>query len=156
MIESLVRFLVPLSPALGLLLACAPPPPRTAPVGDVDPMSPNPAPTTTVTAEDIERSPTVSIEDQLAAKYPGVWVTRSTDGGIAIRIRGTSSVNGNTEPLYVLDGIAITPGPNGALAGISPYDIASIQVVKDATGTAMYGLRGVNGVIVIKTKKPVQ
>jgi TonB-dependent SusC/RagA subfamily outer membrane receptor len=42
------------------------------------------------------------------------------------------------------------------LAGISPYDIASIQVVKDATGTAMYGIRGANGVIVIRTKKPVQ
>lgn len=156
MIESLVRSLIPLSPVIGLVLACAPPPPRTAPVGDVDPMSPNPAPTTTVTAEDIARSPTVSIEDQLAAKYPGVWVTRSSDGGISVRLRGGSTITGNAEPLYVLDGIAISPGPNGALSGISPYDIASIQVVKDATGTAMYGVRGVNGVIVIKTKKPVQ
>ena len=156
MIKSLVRSLIPLGPVIGLVLACAPPPPRTAPVGDVDPMSPNPAPTTTVTAEDIERSPTVSIEDQLAARYPGVWVSRSSDGGIAVRMRGTSSVNGNGEPLYVLDGIAITPGPNGALSGISPYDIASIQIVRDVTGTAMYGVRGVNGVIVIKTKKPVQ
>jgi TonB-dependent SusC/RagA subfamily outer membrane receptor len=140
----------------GLVLACAPAPPRTSPVGDADPMAPNPAPTTAVTAEDIARSPTVSIEDQLAAKYPGVWVVRSSTGGIAIRLRGASSVNGSGEPLYVLDGIAIQPGPNGALDGISPYDIASIQVVRDATGTAMYGVRGVNGVIVIKTKKPLQ
>lgn len=154
MIKSLVRALVPLSPAIVLVLACAPP--RTAPVGDVDPMSPKPPPATSVTAEDLERSPTVSIEDQLAAKYPGVWVTRSSDGGVAIRMRGTSSINGNTEPLYVVDGIAITPGANGALSGLSPYDIESIQVVKDATGTAMYGIRGVNGVIVVKTKKPVQ
>jgi len=117
-------------------------------------MSPNPAPSTTVTAEDIARNPTVSIEDQLAAKYPGVWVTRGSDGGIAIRMRGTSSLSSSSAPLYVLDGIAIQPGPNGALSGISPYDIESIQVVKDATGTAMYGVRGVNGVIVIKTKKP--
>ncbi len=141
---------------IGLFLACAPAPPRTSPVGDADPMAPNPAPTTAVTAEDIARSPTVSIEDQLAAKYPGVWVVRSATGGIAIRLRGASSVNGSGEPLYVLDGIAIQPGPMGALEGISPYDIASIQVVRDATGTAMYGVRGVNGVIVIKTKKPVQ
>lgn len=96
------------------------------------------------------------MEDQLASKYPGVWVTRAPDGGLAIRLRGSTSVNGNKEPLYVLDGIAIQPGPSGALAGISPYDIASIQVVKDATGTAMYGIRGVNGVIIIKTKKTAQ
>jgi TonB-dependent SusC/RagA subfamily outer membrane receptor len=156
MIKSLVRALVPLSPAIGLVLACAPPPPRTAPVGDVDPMSPKPAPTTTVTAEDIARSPTVAIEDQLAAKYPGVWVSRSSDGGIAIRLRGGSPANASGPPLYVLDGIPIQPGANGALSGISPYDIETIQVVKDATGMAMYGVRGMNGVIVIKTKKPVQ
>ncbi|MDQ3674866.1 MAG: TonB-dependent receptor plug domain-containing protein [Gemmatimonadota bacterium] len=108
-----------------------------------------------MTAEDISRSPTVPIEDQLAAKYPGVWVSRSSDGGISIRLRGASTtISGSKEPLYVVDGIAIQPGPNGALSGLSPYDIASIQVVKDATGTAMYGIRGVNGIIVIKTKKP--
>lgn len=154
MIESVVRTRVPFVLLLGLVLACAPP--RTSPVGDVDPMSPKPAPPAGVTADDIARSPTVSIEDQLAAKYPGVWVSRSADGGIAIRMRGNSSVNGDNVPLYVIDGIAIQPGANGALSGISPYDIASIQVVKDATGTAMYGVRGVNGVIIIKTKKPVQ
>ena len=156
MVESMVRARGSFVLLIGLIIACAPAPPRTAPVGDVDPMSPNPPPTTTVTAEDISRSPTVPIEDQLASKFPGVWVTRAPDGGLAIRLRGSTSVNGNREPLYVLDGIAIQPGPGGALAGISPYDIASIQVVKDATGTAMYGVRGVNGVIVIKTKKTAQ
>jgi TonB-dependent SusC/RagA subfamily outer membrane receptor len=157
MIEAIARSVIPLGPLVGLVLACAPAPPRTSPVGDADPMSPNPAPGATVTAEDIARSPTVPIEEQLAAKYPGVWVSRAADGGISIRLRGGSStVNASSEPLYVLDGIPIQPGPNGALSGISPYDIASIQVVRDATGTAMYGIRGVNGVIVIKTKKPVQ
>ncbi len=136
----------------GLVLACAPP--RTSPVGDVDPMAP-PASGTTVTADDFSRNPSMSIEDQLAAKYPGVWVSRSPEGGIAVRMRGAPPTGGQI-PLYVIDGIPIDPGPNGALSGISPYDIASIQVVKDATGTAMYGLRGANGVIVIKTKKPVQ
>jgi TonB-dependent SusC/RagA subfamily outer membrane receptor len=119
-------------------------------------MDPKPSSGPGVTAEDISRSPTVPIEDQLAARYPGVWVTRSEDGGIAIRMRGASTINASSAPLYVLDGIAIQPGPNGALSGISPYDIASIEIVRDATGTAMYGVRGVNGVIIIKTKKPVQ
>ena len=156
MVESIARARVPLSLLIGLILACAPAPPRTAPAPDVDPMEPNPPGAHGVTAEDISRSPTVPIEDQLAAKYPGVWVSRSADG-ISIRLRGgASTVSGNSEPLYVLDGIPIQPGPNGALSGISPYDIASIQVVRDATGTAMYGVRGVNGVIIIKTKKPVQ
>ena len=156
MIRSVVRSVIPLSPVIGLVLACAPAPPRTSPVGDVDPMDPKPSSGPGVTAEDISRSPTVPIEDQLAARYPGVWVTRSADGGIAIRMRGSSTISASSAPLYVLDGIAIQPGPNGALSGISPYDIASIEVVRDATGTAMYGVRGVNGVIVIKTKKPVQ
>jgi TonB-dependent SusC/RagA subfamily outer membrane receptor len=154
MVESIFRMTVRFSLLVGLVVACAPAPPRTAPVGDVDPMTPNPPAPVGVTAEDFARNPTVSIEDQLASKYPGVWVTRSADGGISVRLRGGSSINGNNEPLYVLDGISIMPGPNGALAGISPYDIESIQVVRDATGTAMYGMRGVNGVIIIKTKKP--
>ena len=154
MVESILRMTVRFSLLAGLVLACAPPAPRTAPVGDVDPMTPNPPPPVGVTAEDFARNPTVSIEDQLAAKYPGVWVTRTAEGGVSVRLRGSSTINGNTEPLYVVDGISIVPGPNGALAGISPYDIASIQVVRDATGTAMYGMRGVNGVIIIKTKKP--
>jgi TonB-dependent SusC/RagA subfamily outer membrane receptor len=55
--------------------------------------------------------------------------------------------------LYVLDGVAIEPGPGGSLSGISPYDIESIRVLKDPTDLTMYGSRGANGVIVIKTKK---
>lgn len=89
-------------------------------------------------------------------RFPGVWVTRTPDGGIAIRIRGATSFRGGTEPLYVLDGIPIQPGPGGGLSGINPYDIASIEVLKDAASTAMYGVRGANGVIVIKTKRPDQ
>jgi TonB-dependent SusC/RagA subfamily outer membrane receptor len=54
--------------------------------------------------------------------------------------------------LYVIDGLPIQPGPGGSLLGINPHDIASIEVFKDASSTAYYGLRGSNGVIVIKTK----
>jgi TonB-dependent SusC/RagA subfamily outer membrane receptor len=88
--------------------------------------------------------------------FPGVTVTRTPDGGVSVRIRGTTSIRGNTEPLYVIDGIAIDPGPGGSLIGINPHDIASIEVLKDPAETAAYGLRGANGVIVIKTKRPGQ
>ena len=71
-------------------------------------------------------------------------------------IRGATSIYGNNEPLYVLDGIPIQPGPGGTLAGISPYDIESIQVLKDPADTALYGMRGANGVIVIKTKRALR
>ena len=113
-----------------------------------------PAPTQTVTADDIARSPDQPIEKVLQSKVPGVWITRTPDGGIAVQLRGTSSFYGQQQPLYVIDGVPINPGPNGALTGVNPYDIESIQVLKDPADTAMYGMRGANGVIVVKTKKP--
>ena len=113
-----------------------------------------PQPAQTVTAEDIARSPNQPIEQVLQAKVPGVWITRTPDGGIAVQIRGNTSIYGEQQPLYVVDGVPIQPGPNGALNGVNPYDIESIKVLKDAAETAMYGMRGANGVIVVKTKKP--
>ena len=82
----------------------------------------------------------------------GVVVSTTTDGGFSIRIRGATSVMGNNEPLYILDGVPFAPSANGTLVGINPYDIASIRVLKDATDITMYGVRGANGVILIKTK----
>jgi TonB-dependent SusC/RagA subfamily outer membrane receptor len=96
----------------------------------------------------------VPIEEALSGRFPGVEVNRTPDGGIAVRIRGGSSLMGSNDPLYVIDGLEIRPGPNGALNGINPYDIESIEVLKDATSEAMYGSRGSNGVIIIKMKKP--
>jgi TonB-dependent SusC/RagA subfamily outer membrane receptor len=107
---------------------------------------------TTVTSEDFDRATSQTIEQTLQARVPGVMITRTADGGIALRIRGATSINGNTEPLYVIDGQPIQPGPGGSLLGINPHDIASIEVVKDAAGLAFYGVRGANGVILIKTK----
>jgi TonB-dependent SusC/RagA subfamily outer membrane receptor len=92
------------------------------------------------------------IEMALQGKVPGLEVTRTTDGGVAIRIHGPASFFGNNEPLYILDGIPITPGPNGTIKGLNARDIESIQVLKDPSETALYGVRGGNGVIVIKTK----
>ena len=117
---------------------------------------PKPAEPSTITAEQIQRQGASDepLEKILQGRVAGVSVSRAADGGIAVRIRGVSSIYGSNEPLYVLDGIPITPGPNGSLSGINPYDIESIKVLKDPVDTAMYGSRGANGVIIIKTKKP--
>lgn len=111
------------------------------------------APGTTVTADDISKSSDEPIEKALMARVPGVWITRTSDGGIAIRLRATTTVNASSEPLYVIDGTPIKPGPGGSLVGINPYDIEKIEVHKDAAATAMWGMRGANGVIVITTKR---
>jgi TonB-dependent SusC/RagA subfamily outer membrane receptor len=128
----------------GLLTACA-----QKKTGDLGP----PVKTAGVTSEDIERTPGLPIEQQLMAKVPGIIVSRMPSGDISIRIRGGTSAFGNNEPLYVVDGIALAPSGDGSLAGVNPYDIQSIEVLKDATSMSMYGSRGGNGVIVIKTKR---
>ena len=109
-----------------------------------------------VTSEDLDRTPVESIERALAAKVPGVYISHTEDGSIAIRIRGNSSISGSNEPLYVIDGTPVNAGPGGSLTGINPKDIASIEVLKDAVSTSFYGVRGANGVIVIKTKRANQ
>lgn len=100
------------------------------------------------------RVPNESVEKMLQGKIAGVRVTTTPDGSIAVRIRGASSAYGNNDPLYIVDGLPVQPGANGALAGISPNDIESIKVLKDAADIAMYGSRGANGVIIVKTKRP--
>ena len=108
----------------------------------------------TVTADD--RVSNESVEKMLEGRVAGVAVSRTPDGGIAVRIRGGSSAYGNAEPLYIVDGVPVQLGPNGALTGINPRDIESIRVLKDAADITMYGSRGANGVVVIKTKRPKQ
>ncbi len=133
---------------LGLVVGCA--------SGAANAPRPSQREKSTVTSEEIQRygSSDEPIEKMLQGRVAGVTVSRAADGGIAVRIRGTTSIYGNNEPLYVLDGMPIQPGPSGSLTGINPYDIESIRVLKDPAETAMYGMRGANGVIVIKTKKP--
>jgi TonB-dependent SusC/RagA subfamily outer membrane receptor len=90
-------------------------------------------------------------EELFAGRFPGVQVYQ-TGGGLSVRIRGQSSVLGSNEPLYVVDGIPLEPSPNGLIA-LNPADIAKIQVLKDISSTAAYGVRGANGVILITTKR---
>jgi TonB-dependent SusC/RagA subfamily outer membrane receptor len=134
--------------ALGLLVlatACA----KSRTVGPV-PMRNDP----TVTAEDLAKNTGRPIEEVIQAKVPGVIVSRTDDGGIALQIRGTSSFMSSNQPLFVIDDVPMTPGPRGALTGVNPHDIESIRVLKDPADIGIYGMRGANGVIVVKTKKP--
>jgi TonB-dependent SusC/RagA subfamily outer membrane receptor len=147
---------------LGLIPACATSIPVLPSDTDKTALAPTPiaaplappasAPGTTVTGEELDRAGNDPIEKTLEARVPGVIVTRTPDGSLAIRIRGNSSINGNMEPLFVIDGMAIQPGAGGALSGINPHDIASIEVLKDAASLSFYGMRAANGVILIKTK----
>ena len=111
---------------------------------------------TAVTSEDIDRNPNVSLEELMATKFPGVAVSRTANGALSIRIRGSNSFMSSGEPLFVLDGIPLQPNPDGSLTGIVPQDIQSIEVLKDAPATSMYGVRGANGVVLITTKRPRQ
>lgn len=88
---------------------------------------------------------------QMLARVPGVQATELPGGGIRVRIRGAGSFLGGEAPLWVLDGMVIQAGGRG-LSGINPNNIESITVLKDAGATAIYGSRGANGVILIKTK----
>ena len=125
--------------------ACTKADPKTAPA---------PAGGSTVTSEQIQASPNGDpIEKVLAARSAGVTVGRASDGGISVRVRSGTSLMGNNEPLYIVDGSPFLPGPGGSLTGINPYDIESIKLLKDPADLTMYGSRGANGVIVIKTKQ---
>lgn len=94
--------------------------------------------------------PVARVEDALNGRMSGVQVMSSgvPGGAMKIRVRGTSSVNKSNDPLYVVDGIVRETG----LEGINPEDIQSIQVLKDASSTAIYGARGANGVVMVQTK----
>jgi TonB-dependent SusC/RagA subfamily outer membrane receptor len=106
----------------------------------------------TVSGDEVRQQRTTNdLSDLLQGNVAGVTVTR-TGGGIQVRIRGTNSIMGSNEPLYVVDGMPIEPGPNGMIHVVNPYDVESITVLKDASATAIYGARGGNGVIIIKTK----
>ncbi|CAN5772624.1 hypothetical protein BH23GEM9_BH23GEM9_22380 [soil metagenome] len=114
---------------------------------------PAPSSRSVVTAEDLAQYPGEPIEKVLERKVPGVVVTNTPEGGLALRIRGVSSWDGSERPpLYVLNGVPMQPGRESVFSGISPQDVESIRVLKGAEG-AIYGIDGANGVIVIRTKR---
>jgi TonB-linked SusC/RagA family outer membrane protein len=128
-------------------------------------------------AEQLNPGANVSVDQMMQGRAAGVQITQSSSepgGGLSIRIRGSASINASNEPLYVIDGFPIdnssnlTAGdattfstvntgtnntPKNPLNSLNPADIQSIEVLKDASATAIYGARGANGVVLITTKK---
>jgi TonB-dependent SusC/RagA subfamily outer membrane receptor len=107
---------------------------------------------TVLTADDIRRSPGQSLEQLLLARVPGLELRRAADGHTVLHLRGTNTFMGQEEPLFVVNGIELGPSVIGNLAAIDVHDIETVQVLRDAAATAAYGVRGANGVIIIRTK----
>src|SRR3989442_9822563 len=126
-----MRALLPVSFLIGLGSGCSH---RNKPVEAAPASAPTASPNSTVTSEDIAKAPGQSIEQVLMGRFPGVEVTRTPDGGFAVRIRGGSSIRSGNTPLYVLDGGAIDPRPNRDLTRINPNAIESIEVDRKSVG----------------------
>ena len=120
----------------------------------------------TVKSEEIANIPASSSDQLLQGRAAGVQVSSNSGtpgGGMFVRIRGTSSLNASSDPLYVIDGVPLqsnnlaTMGLGGnttnPMADINPADIESMEILKDASATAIYGARAANGVVLITTKK---
>ncbi len=104
-----------------------------------------------VKPEDLERVPVTNINQALQGRAAGVQIRQTQQqpgGGLSVRIRGISSIQGNTDPLYVIDGII-----GGDINTLNPQDIESLEVLKDASATAIFGANGANGVVLITTKR---
>ncbi|MFA5815326.1 MAG: TonB-dependent receptor [Bacteroidales bacterium] len=121
-----------------------------------------------VTMEGSEMVPRSSVEQMIQGKAAGVLISTTSakpGGAISVKIRGNNSINAGNEPLYVIDGFPVTSnewdlssgmtsgGPVNPLATIDPNDIESLEVLKDASATAIYGARATNGVILITTRR---
>ncbi len=110
---------------------------------------------TAISTARFKDQPVKRVENILQGRSAGVEVTAQSGmpgGGMKVRVRGTTSINTSNDPLYVIDGMI---SPSG-LDGLNPADIQSMEVLKDASSTAIYGSRGSNGVIIITTKQGTQ
>lgn len=122
-----------------------------------------------VDSEDLANQVTTGFDQAITGKVAGVQVLQtsgSPGGNVSIRVRGTASINADNDPLYVIDGVPLSNDtkfaggntseyetPTNPLNSINTNDIESIQILKDAAATAIYGSRGSNGVVLITTKK---
>lgn len=107
----------------------------------------------TIKSETIESTPTAAFDQALQGQVPGLMVLANSgepSASATMTIRGTNSINSGTAPLYILDGVAISASDFNT---ISPSDIESLTVLRDASSTSIYGARAANGVIVITTKR---
>ncbi len=110
-------------------------------------------PDTVLTADDIRRSPGQSLEQLLLARVPGLTIERAADGHSKLVLRGKNTILGDDEVLFVVNGVPLGPAVSGNLAAVDIHDIETVQVLRDAVATAAYGIRGANGVIIIRTKE---
>jgi TonB-linked SusC/RagA family outer membrane protein len=103
-----------------------------------------------VSTKELTKNPAVSAAMALQGKAPGVLVSQSgkPGAGPTIRVRGVGSINNGSDPIYIVDGVQI-----GNIDNIQPQDIESLQVLKDASASAIYGANGSNGVIIVTTKR---
>lgn len=122
---------------------------------------------TSVNAEDINKLPASGFNQLLQGKAAGVQVSANSGvpgGGITFRVRGNNSINASVDPLYIIDGVFISntdliqtglgsQQQSNPLSDINPADIQSIQILKDANATAIYGSLGANGVVIVTTKR---
>ena len=112
-----------------------------------------------IDAESIKDLPVTGLDQALAGQAAGIQVSQSSGapgGAVKVRVRGTVSISSDAQPLYVIDGFPISVVDNqvaNPLNGLNPSDIASIEVLKDASATAIYGSRASNGVVIVTTKK---
>ncbi|WKN43728.1 SusC/RagA family TonB-linked outer membrane protein [Tunicatimonas pelagia] len=120
-----------------------------------------------IEGESIKEFPVASVDQAIQARAPGVQVTQASaapGGGVSVRVRGANSINSGSEPLYVVDGFPIYPDnsayglggdrqPSNVMSTINPNAIESIEILKDASATSIYGSRGANGVVLITTKR---
>lgn len=122
----------------------------------------------TIKSEQLSSTSITSLDQGIQGRAAGVAVLNTSGqpgAGTSIRIRGTSSINGNNEPLYVIDGVPVISDANtfstgtlknpalNPLTNINPNDIESIEILKDASATSIYGARGANGVVLVTTKQ---
>jgi TonB-linked SusC/RagA family outer membrane protein len=119
-----------------------------------------------VSAQEIKDMPVIGLDQVLQGRAAGVQVTNNSGapgGGVSIRIRGTSSLGAGNEPLYVIDGVPINNSQTfnqqtgeervNGMSNLNPADIESIEILKDAASTSIYGARAANGVVLINTKR---
>lgn len=109
----------------------------------------------TVSTEDIQLRPVTEASGFIQGKVAGVQVMQTSGlpgSGMTVRVRGASSIASSNDPLYVVDGVPVGTG-NYAIAYLSPNDIETMQILKDASSAAIYGSRAANGVVLITTKK---
>lgn len=113
-----------------------------------------------IKSDELVQTPVANVAQGLQGRVAGVQVVQNSSapgGSVSVRVRGTNSIRGSSEPLYIIDGVQVSNGGGvndlSPLSTINPNDIQSVEVLKDASSTAIYGARGANGVVIVTTKR---